>query len=246
MSQEPEDVKPKLNLNITYEGNQITVKVKANTKFAKIFQAAEQKFGKESGKRRVFSAVHPLTRLLPSGRHFQICLRGKTNQQRGYPRGFRYRRWGPDRLFPGASGWLGFPVVVLYFPRSRRSVLERSTIYQTFTHILINGAALSACASPPTWRLRLQLSAFPPHEDKVRVKIQFGEHYQLFDMKKDKDFGVAMSRFAQKINHELASLRFHYDGSRVRESDTPNSLQMDELDTTGGNIIDVALMQIGG
>ncbi|KAJ6524450.1 hypothetical protein DFH09DRAFT_187017 [Mycena vulgaris] len=49
MSQEPEDVKPKLNLNITYEGNQITVKVKPNTKFAKIFQAAEQRFGKESG-----------------------------------------------------------------------------------------------------------------------------------------------------------------------------------------------------
>ncbi|KAJ7495981.1 ubiquitin-related domain-containing protein [Mycena galericulata] len=48
MSQEPEDVKPKLNLNIVYEGNQITVKVKANTKFAKIFQAAEQKFGKEA------------------------------------------------------------------------------------------------------------------------------------------------------------------------------------------------------
>ncbi|KAJ7280192.1 hypothetical protein C8J57DRAFT_1301892 [Mycena rebaudengoi] len=49
MSQEPEDVKPKLNLNINYEGNQITVKVKANTKFAKIFQAAEQRFAKEPG-----------------------------------------------------------------------------------------------------------------------------------------------------------------------------------------------------
>ncbi|KAG6917400.1 hypothetical protein DXG01_002669 [Tephrocybe rancida] len=41
MSQEPEDVKPKLNLNIGYDGNQITVKVKANMKFAKIFAAAE-------------------------------------------------------------------------------------------------------------------------------------------------------------------------------------------------------------
>ncbi|KAF9467624.1 hypothetical protein BDZ94DRAFT_1155689 [Collybia nuda] len=41
MSQEPEDVKPKLNLNIGYDGTQITVKVKANMKFAKIFAAAE-------------------------------------------------------------------------------------------------------------------------------------------------------------------------------------------------------------
>lgn len=63
MSQEPEDVKPKLNLNISYDGNresktiscidfhysaatfnsilEITVKVKTNMKFGKIFDAAE-------------------------------------------------------------------------------------------------------------------------------------------------------------------------------------------------------------
>ncbi|KIJ91756.1 hypothetical protein K443DRAFT_685754 [Laccaria amethystina LaAM-08-1] len=52
MSQEPmldEDVKPKLNLNISYDGSQITVKVKANMKFAKIFEAAEKRFQKEPG-----------------------------------------------------------------------------------------------------------------------------------------------------------------------------------------------------
>ncbi|TFK68939.1 ubiquitin-like protein, partial [Pluteus cervinus] len=50
MSQEPqEDTKPKLNLNITFDGNQITVKVKANMKFSKIFEAAEKRFTKDSG-----------------------------------------------------------------------------------------------------------------------------------------------------------------------------------------------------
>ncbi|KAF9524224.1 ubiquitin-related domain-containing protein [Crepidotus variabilis] len=49
MSQEPEDVKPKLNLVIAYEGQQITVKVKTNMKFGKIFEAATQRFGKDSG-----------------------------------------------------------------------------------------------------------------------------------------------------------------------------------------------------
>ncbi|KAF8151759.1 hypothetical protein B0H34DRAFT_728920 [Crassisporium funariophilum] len=49
MSQEPEDVKPKLNLNIGYDGTHITVKVKTNMKFAKIFEAAEKRFGKEPG-----------------------------------------------------------------------------------------------------------------------------------------------------------------------------------------------------
>ncbi|EFI26577.1 hypothetical protein CC1G_15791 [Coprinopsis cinerea okayama7 len=50
MSQEPEeDVKPKLNLNISYEGSTITVKVKSNMRFAKIFEVVEKKFGKEPG-----------------------------------------------------------------------------------------------------------------------------------------------------------------------------------------------------
>ncbi|KAG8215700.1 hypothetical protein J3R82DRAFT_7579 [Butyriboletus roseoflavus] len=52
MSQEPdaEDVKPKLNLIINYEGQHITVKVKQNMPFRKIFEAAEKRFGKESGR----------------------------------------------------------------------------------------------------------------------------------------------------------------------------------------------------
>ncbi|KAJ7021449.1 ubiquitin-related domain-containing protein [Mycena alexandri] len=62
MSQEPEDVKPKLNLNLVYDKENITVKVKANTKFAKIFQAAEQRFGKEPG---TFKFVHEGKRVNP-------------------------------------------------------------------------------------------------------------------------------------------------------------------------------------
>ncbi|KAJ3730645.1 ubiquitin-related domain-containing protein [Lentinula raphanica] len=48
MSQEP-DVKPKLNLQIQFEGNHVTVKVKADMQFAKIFKAAETKFNKTAG-----------------------------------------------------------------------------------------------------------------------------------------------------------------------------------------------------
>ncbi|TFK98025.1 ubiquitin-related domain-containing protein [Pterulicium gracile] len=46
MAEEGEDVKPKLNLTIQCEDQSITVKVKANTKFNKIFEAASNKFGK--------------------------------------------------------------------------------------------------------------------------------------------------------------------------------------------------------
>ncbi|KAG2071201.1 hypothetical protein BDR04DRAFT_515707 [Suillus decipiens] len=49
MSEDTEDVKPKLSLVINYEGTQITVKVKHNMMFKKIFDAAEKRFGKEPG-----------------------------------------------------------------------------------------------------------------------------------------------------------------------------------------------------
>ncbi|KAF9221203.1 hypothetical protein BS17DRAFT_786068 [Gyrodon lividus] len=49
MLQEPEDVKPKLSLVINFEGQHITVKVKPNMPFKKIFEAAEKRFGKDPG-----------------------------------------------------------------------------------------------------------------------------------------------------------------------------------------------------
>lgn len=44
-----EDIKPKLNLTINYEGKLVTVKVKANMHFKKIFSVAEERFGKDPG-----------------------------------------------------------------------------------------------------------------------------------------------------------------------------------------------------
>ncbi|KAI0029016.1 hypothetical protein K488DRAFT_57304 [Vararia minispora EC-137] len=46
-AEENKDQKPKLNITINYEGQPITVKVKANMQFKKIFEVAEQKFGKD-------------------------------------------------------------------------------------------------------------------------------------------------------------------------------------------------------
>ncbi|TFK25880.1 hypothetical protein FA15DRAFT_668047 [Coprinopsis marcescibilis] len=50
MSQEPEEeVKAKLNLNIQFEKQIITVKVKINMRFGKIFEVVEKRFQKEPG-----------------------------------------------------------------------------------------------------------------------------------------------------------------------------------------------------
>ncbi|KAN0133462.1 ubiquitin-like protein [Lactarius tabidus] len=45
----PEDAKPKLNLVISLLEARITVKVKANMQFKKIFEVAEKRFAKDPG-----------------------------------------------------------------------------------------------------------------------------------------------------------------------------------------------------
>ncbi|KAI5831572.1 hypothetical protein K523DRAFT_269631 [Schizophyllum commune Tattone D] len=68
MSQSPppenenKDVKPKLNLTISYENTPVTVKVKANMKFEKIFHVVEQKFNKQAG---TFKFTYDGTRVKP-------------------------------------------------------------------------------------------------------------------------------------------------------------------------------------
>ncbi|KAI0065157.1 ubiquitin-like protein [Artomyces pyxidatus] len=62
MSAEPEDTKPKLNITINYEGKPITVKVKANMQFRKIFEVAEKRFGKDPG---TFKFVYEGERVQP-------------------------------------------------------------------------------------------------------------------------------------------------------------------------------------
>ncbi|EPS96946.1 hypothetical protein FOMPIDRAFT_1052801 [Fomitopsis schrenkii] len=49
VGEEGEDIKPKLNVNIEYEGQICTMKLKSVTPFAKVFQAAEKRFNKEPG-----------------------------------------------------------------------------------------------------------------------------------------------------------------------------------------------------
>ncbi|KAJ7302339.1 hypothetical protein DFH08DRAFT_977915 [Mycena albidolilacea] len=70
--------------------------------------------------------------------------------------------------------------------------------------------------------------------------------HTLFDMEKHKPLGTAIHRFAKKIDHELSFLRFHYEGARIQETDTPVSLDMDDELGAEPNHIDVSLMQTGG
>ncbi|KAJ6516774.1 hypothetical protein C8R47DRAFT_404659 [Mycena vitilis] len=87
-------------------------------------------------------------------------------------------------------------------------------------------------------------TASSPRAGRVRVYMQYEQRWAYFYMKKETVFETPMKMFAQKINHEPGLLRFQYAGTRVRDSDTPVTLGMD--DQVEQNLIDVHLMQLGG
>ncbi|TFK51339.1 ubiquitin-like protein [Heliocybe sulcata] len=57
VSEEPaqEDIKPKVNLSVIYDGQSTTVKMKINTPLKKIFDAVEKKFAVPEGTLRFFA-----------------------------------------------------------------------------------------------------------------------------------------------------------------------------------------------
>ena len=60
-------------------------------------------------------------------------------------------------------------------------------------------------------------------------------------MKKTTPFSKILKAFADKNGVNLASYKFTFDGNGVKDSDTPESLDMDD-----GDSIDAMPMQVGG
>ncbi|KAJ6632522.1 hypothetical protein B0H10DRAFT_1977665 [Mycena sp. CBHHK59/15] len=85
----------------------------------------------------------------------------------------------------------------------------------------------------------------PPPPGFTRFKVEYEGFYQIFEMKSTKPMRTALHKFAEKINKECEALRFHYEGTRIKEDDTPAALGMDP-DDADGNVVDVNLEQYGG
>jgi small ubiquitin-related modifier len=52
---------------------------------------------------------------------------------------------------------------------------------------------------------------------------------------------LAVQAYAQKTGANAASLRLSFDGTRLNDDDTPESLEMEDQD-----VVDVVLQQTGG
>nr|GAT47272.1 predicted protein [Mycena chlorophos] len=74
----------------------------------------------------------------------------------------------------------------------------------------------------------------------IKVVSSTGEEV-FFKIKKSTKLSKLQGAYASKVGKDVGSIRFLYDGERINDDDTPNSLEMEDNDT-----IDVMVEQIGG
>ena len=74
----------------------------------------------------------------------------------------------------------------------------------------------------------------------IRVRDQTGDE-MFFKVKKTTKMEKILSAYAQRRGVAQASLRFMLDGTRIKDTDTPKMLELDDNDQ-----IDVMLEALGG
>ena len=63
----------------------------------------------------------------------------------------------------------------------------------------------------------------------------------VFKIKKSTPFAKVIAAYAKKISADAKSLRLHFDGNRIEDTDTPESLGMEDNEQ-----VDASLEQQGG
>lgn len=74
----------------------------------------------------------------------------------------------------------------------------------------------------------------------VKVVSSSGDEV-FFKIKRTTKLSKLQGAYANKVGKDVNSIRFLYDGARINDEDTPNTLDMDDNDT-----IDVMVEQVGG
>jgi len=74
----------------------------------------------------------------------------------------------------------------------------------------------------------------------IKVLASSGEEV-FFKIKRNTKLSKLQGAYANKVGKDINTIRFLYDGQRINDDDTPNSLDMDDNDT-----IDAMVEQVGG
>jgi len=74
----------------------------------------------------------------------------------------------------------------------------------------------------------------------IKVLSSTGEEV-FFKIKRSTKLSKLQGAYATKVGKDVSSIRFLYDGQRIAEDETPDTLGMEDNDT-----IDVMVEQVGG
>ncbi|EDR06002.1 uncharacterized protein LACBIDRAFT_185377 [Laccaria bicolor S238N-H82] len=80
------------------------------------------------------------------------------------------------------------------------------------------------------------------NNDTINIKVVSSTGDEVFfKIKRSTKLSKLQGAYANKVGKDVGSIRFLYDGTRINEDDTPNTLEMEDNDT-----IDVMVEQVGG
>ncbi|GMM29426.1 SUMO family protein [Martiniozyma asiatica (nom. inval.)] len=80
-----------------------------------------------------------------------------------------------------------------------------------------------------------------PSDTHINLKVSDGTAEVFFKIKRSTQLKRLMDAFCKRQGRKPESLRFIYDGQRVQEHDTPETLDMEE-----GDVIEAHREQVGG
>ena len=99
-------------------------------------------------------------------------------------------------------------------------------------------------APPPVQEEEVVTATAPPAAEveqiKLRVCSQEGQE-MFFKIRKDTLLKRLMDTYCSRVGGSSLTVRFLFDGARINDKDTPDSLKMEEGDT-----IDAVAEQTGG
>ncbi|KAJ7657675.1 hypothetical protein DFH06DRAFT_1196930 [Mycena polygramma] len=85
-----------------------------------------------------------------------------------------------------------------------------------------------------------------PNISKVQMIVEFNGNQLTFLHKKNKPLGKVLETFCDKFNLDRKTLRFTFNGQRVRDQETAEGLKMDEDDDGDVPVIQGHIFQEGG
>jgi len=87
-----------------------------------------------------------------------------------------------------------------------------------------------------------QPKAEDPQNEPINIKVLTSAGEEVyFKIKKSTKLSKLQAAYATKVGKDVGTIRFLYDGNRINDDDTPESLDMADNDT-----IDVMVEQVGG